>query len=406
MSDAMAGVKVVELAGWTFVPSAGAVLADWGADVIKIEHPETGDPQRGLNVGALGTSGPGGVSFILEQPNRGKRSFAVDVRSEEGRSLLLKLVAQADVFLTNFLPDSLGRLRLTVDDVRAANPNIIYARGTGYGVRGDEANKGGFDSAVYWSRAGIAEMLNTGGAEWPPFQRPAFGDVMGGLTLAGGISAALFKLAKTGEPSVVDVSLLGLGTWNLAPDLVAQGLLGDKGLVKFTVDDMPNPLMNYYKTSDGRMIQLMMLQADRFWPDVCRIIERPDMVDDPRFKNAPARFENRVECILELRKGFAARPLVEWRERLETTEGVWAVLQNPAEVIEDPQVTANGYLRPVKTEDGSFTYNLVANPVQFDETPPDLTRAPDHGQHTDEICLEIGLEWDEIIELKTSSVLL
>jgi crotonobetainyl-CoA:carnitine CoA-transferase CaiB-like acyl-CoA transferase len=405
MSDAMAGIKVVELAGWTFVPSAGAVLADWGADVIKIEHPESGDPQRGLNVGALGTSGPGGVSFILEQPNRGKRSLGVNVGTDKGRDLLLKLIASADVFLTNFLPDSLRRLRLTVEDVRAANPTIIYARGTGYGVRGDEANKGGFDSAVYWSRAGIADMLSTGDG-WPPFQRPAFGDVMGGLTLAGGISAALFKLARTGEPSVVDVSLLGIGAWNMAPDLVAQGLLGDKGLIRFTPDDMPNPLMNYYRTADGRLIQLMMLQADRFWPDVCRIVERPDLLTDPRFVDAPARFEHRVECIHELRSAFAARPLSEWRERLATTEGVWAVLQNPAEVIEDPQVLANGYLRPVTTEDGGFTYNLVANPIQFDETPPDLTRAPDHGQQTDDILLELGMDWDEIIELKTESVVL
>ena len=292
MSGAMAGVKVVELAGWTFVPSAGAVLADWGADVIKIEHPDTGDPQRGLSVGALGTSGPGGVNFILEQPNRGKRSFAVDVRSEQGREVLLNLIRQADVFLTNFLPGSLSRLRLTVDDVRAANPDIVYARGTGYGVRGDEVNRGGFDSAVYWSRAGIAEMLSTGDG-WPPFQRPAFGDVMGGLTLAGGIAAALFKRATTGEPSVIDVSLLGLGVWNVGADLVAQGLLGDKGLVRFTVDDMPNPLMNYYKTSEGRVIQLMMLQADRFWPDVCHLLERPDLLDDPRFADARARFEHR-----------------------------------------------------------------------------------------------------------------
>ncbi len=409
MAGAMSGVKIVELAGWTFVPSAGAVLADWGAEVVKIEHPETGDPQRGLNVGALGTSGPGGVSFILEQPNRGKRSFAVDIQSDAGRDLVLKLVAGADVFLTNFLPESLGRLRLTVDDVRAANPNIIYARGTGYGVRGDEANRGGFDSAVYWSRAGIAEMLSTpnaGPESWPPFQRPAFGDVMGGLSLAGGIAAALFKRGATGEPSVVDISLLGLGTWNMAPDIVAQGLLGEQGLVRFTVDDMPNPLMNYYRTGDGRLIQLMMLQADRFWPDVCRIVERPDMVDDPRFANSKARFENRVECIQELRKCFSSRPLAQWRERLATTAGVWAVLQTPAEVLDDPQVIANGYLRPVKTADGSFTYNLVANPIQFDETPPDLVRAPDHGQDTDDICLELGLDWDQIIELKTSSVLL
>jgi crotonobetainyl-CoA:carnitine CoA-transferase CaiB-like acyl-CoA transferase len=405
MSGVRQGVRVVELAGWTFVPTAGAVLADWGADVIKIEHPETGDPQRGLSVGAMGTTGPGGVSFMMEQPNRGKRSFGLDVRSEEGRALLLRLVEKADVFLTNLLPESLERLGLTVDDVRAVNPKIIYARGTGYGVRGEEANKGGFDSAVYWSRAGIASMLDVE-SDWPPFQRPAFGDIMGGLTIAGGIGAALFKRERTGEPSVIDVSLLGLGVWNIAPDMVASGLLGEKGLTHFGVNDMPNPLMNFYRTSDGRFLQLMMLQADRFWPDVCRIIDRPDLVDDPRFAKNAARFENRVECIQELRRAFETRPLAEWKERLSTTEGVWAALQKPDEVLKDPQVVANGYIRPVTTEDGSFTYGLVANPVQFDETPPDLRRAPDHGQHTDEICLELGLDWDEIIALKTSSTVL
>ncbi|WP_299950594.1 CaiB/BaiF CoA-transferase family protein [uncultured Modestobacter sp.] len=405
MSNVMQGVRVVELAGWTFVPSAGAVLADWGAEVIKIEHPETGDPQRGLNVGALGTAGPGGVSFMMEQPNRGKKSVGLDVASEAGRDLLLRLIAGADVFLTNLLPGSLERLRLSVEDVRAVNPSLVYARGTGYGVRGPEANSGGFDSAVYWSRAGIAAMLQGPDAEFPPFQRPAFGDIMGGLTLAGGISAALFKRERTGEGSVLDVSLMGLGVWNVAPDITATALMGEEKLTRFSVKDMPNPLMNYYQTSDGRWLQLMMLQADRFWPDVAAIVERSDFLDDPRFATAGARFQNRVECIEELRKAFAARPLAEWRERLTMTKGVWAVLQTPAEVLADQQVVANGYVRPVTTDEG-FEYSLVANPVQFDETPPDLVRAPDHGQHTDEVLLDLGLDYDEIIELKTSSVIL
>src|SRR6266446_6378798 len=257
MAGVLDGVKVVEVAGWTFVPAGGAVLADWGADVIKIEHPQTGDPQRGLSVGTVGAKGPGGVSFIVEQPNRGKRSLGLDIGSEKGRELLLSLVAQADVFLTNLLPGRLSRLRLTVDDLRAVNPKIIIARGTGQGVRGEDADKAGFDGSSYFARGAVAHMLTEPGAPWPPMQRPAFGDIVGGFALASGIAAALYRRERTGEPSVVDVSLLGTAAWQLAPDIVAAGLIGEDNLPRFTTDDMPNPIVNYYKTSDGRFIQLM-----------------------------------------------------------------------------------------------------------------------------------------------------
>ncbi|WP_322754183.1 CoA transferase [Frankia sp. Cas3] len=405
MSDVMAGVRVVEVAAWTFVPAAGAVLADWGADVIKIEHPETGDPQRGLVVGNVGAKDSRGINFLVEQPNRGKRSLALDIASEQGRELLLKLIGTADVFLTNLLADSLARLRLTVEDVRAANPNIIYARGTGQGIRGPDAQRGGFDSASYWSRGGIAAALTEPAAPWPPLQRPAFGDIMGGLTIAAGIAAALFKRERTGEPAVTDVSLLSTATWNLAPDVVAAGLLGSAGIPRFDVDDMPNPLTNYYRTSDGRYLNLVMLQSDRFWPEFATLVGRPDLIDDPRFKTAADRFTHRRACITEIRSIFSARPLAEWRETLSGLEGVWAAVQTAGELHQDPQVVENGYLRPVEADDGS-TFSLVASPIQFDETPPDLRRAPEHGQHTEEICLELGLGWEEIIALKEAGALL
>jgi crotonobetainyl-CoA:carnitine CoA-transferase CaiB-like acyl-CoA transferase len=405
MAGVLDGVKVVEVAGWLFVPAGGAVLADWGADVIKIEHPETGDPQRGLSVGTVGAKGAGGVSFIVEQPNRGKRSLGLDISTERGRELLLGLVAQADVFLTNLLPGRLRRLRLTVDDLRAVNPKIIIARGTGQGVRGSEADKPGFDGSSYFARGGIAHMLTEPGARWPAMQRPAFGDIVGGFALASGVAAALYRRERTGEPSVIDVSLLGTAAWQLAPDIVAAGLIGEDNLPRFTTDDMPNPIVNYYKTSDGRFIQLMMLQADRFWPEVCKLIDRPELATDERFATSAARFTNRGECIGLLREAFAARPLADWRTRMSTLEGAWAVVQTPGEVLTDPQARANGYILPVRSRDGQSTYDLVANPVQFDETPPELTRAPDSGEHTDQILdKELGLDRDAIVQLKIDNI--
>jgi crotonobetainyl-CoA:carnitine CoA-transferase CaiB-like acyl-CoA transferase len=396
------GVKVVELAAWTFVPSAGAVLADWGADVIKIEHPETGDPQRGLvNSGVV--AGKEGVNHFVEQPNRGKRSIGVDVSHPDGLEVVYKLVEQADVFLTNLLPGSQQRLGIDVDSIRARNPKIIYGRGHGYGSRGDEADRGGFDMAAYWARGGIGDAL-VSGDNYPPIQRPAFGDVFGGFAIAGGIAAALFRRERTGKPSVVDVSLLAAAVWQLGPDIVGSKVINST-IPKYDLEEMPNPVANVYRTGDNRFIALVLLQADRFWSDFCTRIGRPDMIGDERFGDAKNRFANRRECIAELRKTFESQPLKHWQEKLEGFDGVWDTFQNSLELHDDPQVKANGYL-PEVTDGNGNTFALAASPVQFDESAPQLRPAPGHGEHTDELLLELGLDWDQIIALKTSSAIL
>ena len=403
MQDVLAGVRVVEVAAWTFVPISGAVLAEWGADVIKIEHPETGDPQRGLVSSGL-VPGAGGVNFMFEIPNRGKRSVALDLSTDTGRELLYRLVETADVFVTNYLPDVRARLKIDVDDIRARNPNIIYVRGTGQGTRGAEAGRGGFDGATFWARAGLATAFTPANAEWPVDQRPAFGDVLGGLTIAGGIAAALARRERTGTPSVVDVSLLGLGLWSLGPDVTSAKLYEGVEIPTFDRDSTPNPLVGTYPTKDGRFITIILLQADRFWPDLCEHLDRPDLVDDPRFANAAARYENRRECIQELRTIFRSRTYEEWRARLQTLAGVWAPVQTPLELHDDPQVAANGFLEPIATDSGEF--RLPANPVQFDEMPAQVNRAPEHGEHTDEVLLELGLSYDEILEHKIAGAVL
>ncbi|HEY3844421.1 MAG TPA: CaiB/BaiF CoA-transferase family protein [Acidimicrobiales bacterium] len=404
MAGPLDGYRVVEVAAWTFVPAAGAVLADWGADVLKVEHPETGDPQRGLIASGIVPSA-GGVNYIMEQPNRGKRSIGIDISTPDGLEILLRLVETADVFVTNFLPGSCERLGIGLDAIRARNPKIIYARGHGQGVRGDRAGRGGFDLAVYWAQSGIADALTVTEGSYPPFQRAAFGDVVGGQTIAGGIAAALLKRERTGEPSVIDVSLLHLGLWQLSADVVASGVIGQR-VPKYDRSEMPSPLTNVYKTSDGRFLYLVYLQADRFWSEIChKVLERPDLVEDERFATAAVRFQHRKECIEIFDEIFASQPLAYWRERLDAIGGVWGPVHNALEVHNDPQVIANGYL-PELTDDNGSTFRLVSNPVQFDETPPQLRRAPNHGEHTDEILLEMGDDWERIIALKESGAIL
>lgn len=403
MTDILAGVRVVELAAWSFVPSAGAVLADWGADVIKVEHPETGDPQRGLVSSGI-VAGAGGVNHFIEQPNRGKRSFGLDSSSPEGLEVLMKLIETADVFLTNLLPDSRERMGIDVEQVRARNPKIIYARGHGYGTKGELAAQGGFDLAAYWSRGGIGEAYAAGDGSYPPIQRPAFGDVYGGLTIASGIAGALFKRERTGEPSVVDVSLLGAAIWQLGPDVVGAGVTG-ADIPKYHLPEMPNPVASIYQTRDGRHIAFVLLQADRFWMDFCTRLGRSDLIADERFANAMVRFENRVECIVELRRTFGEHDLGHWEKAFAGFDGVWDVMRTAREVHDDPQVIANGYL-PRTTDANGNEFALAASPVQFDETPLTLRCAPGHGEHTDELLAELGYDDEGIIDLKVNSVVL
>jgi crotonobetainyl-CoA:carnitine CoA-transferase CaiB-like acyl-CoA transferase len=391
------------MAAWTFVPAAGAVLADWGADVIKIEHPETGDPQRGLISSGV-VSGAGGVNHFVEQPNRGKRSVAIDTRTPDGLELLMKIVETADVFLTNLLPDSRERMGIDVDQVRARNPKIIYARGHGYGTKGELAAQGGFDLAAYWARGGIGDAYSAGDGSYPPIQRPAFGDVYGGLSIAAGIAGALLKRERTGEPSVVDVSLLNAAIWQLGPDIVGAGITGHD-IPKFDLEEMPNPVASIYKTKDSRFVAFVLLQADRFWSDFCTRLGRTDMIEDERFANAMVRFGNRKECIAELRNTFESEDLTHWEKAFAGFDGVWDVIHTAHEVHNDKQALINGYL-PRATNANGIEFALAASPVQFDETPLELERAPEHGEHTDVLLSELGFNDQEIIEFKINSVVL
>ncbi|MHB1584115.1 MAG: CaiB/BaiF CoA transferase family protein [Acidimicrobiales bacterium] len=405
MEGPLTGIKVVEVASWSFVPAAGAVLAEWGADVVKVERLEGGDPQRGLVATGVVPEAESGVDYLIEQPNHAKRSLAVDLKHPEGRQVVLDLCAGADVFLTNWLPGPRRRARIDVDDIRAVNPGIIYVRGTGQGVRGPDAERGGYDGSAFWARAGTVDQLTSADDPYGPTQPPAFGDLIGGQTIAGGIAAALYRRAATGTPSVVDVSLMAVGMWMMSPGIVSQrGRLGPSQRPP-TREEAPNPVANRYRTRDGRVVHLVMLQAGRFWPELVRAVGRPALADDPRFADAEALRRHHGEARAVLEEVFAARTLAEWRSALASVEGVWAVAQTPAEVHDDAQATANGYLAEVAASEGP-SFRLVANPVQFDESPPVLRPAPSFGEHTDEILGELGLDTGAILALKIAGAVL
>ncbi len=402
MTDVMKGVRILEVAEHTFVPAASAVLADWGADVIKIEHAVRGDAMRGLGrTGVMDLSK--GVHVLNEHSNRGKRSLGLDLAHPEGLALLYALSRTCDVFLTNKLPGTLARLRIDVADIRAQNPKIIYVRGTSFGVRGDDRDRGGYDMSGFWCRGGSAAAVSP--AELPgvlPQPGPAYGDSMGGITIAGGIAAALFKRERTGEPSVVDVSLLGLGAWAMSAAIALSLQLKRPwstpmpgGTASF------NPLVGTYATSDGRYICLVMLQAAKYWADVCLHLDHPELAQDPRFAGAEKLAANAGEAVVTLREVFRTRTLAEWTARFRTLEGQWAPVQNTLEVAADPQVRANGYVARTTTREGT-PFDLVASPVQFDEAPTGTRRAPEFNEHGDEILRELGLDIERILELKAA----
>jgi crotonobetainyl-CoA:carnitine CoA-transferase CaiB-like acyl-CoA transferase len=392
------GIRVLEVAMYGFVPSAGAVLADWGAEVIKVEHAVTGDPQRGLRQTGM-YKVEGDPNPNIEHANRGKRSLGLDMSKPEGLDVLHGLVRRADVFLTSFLPDSRQKLKIDVDDIRAVNPRIIYARGSALGPRGLESDKGGYDMTAFWCRASTAVSITPAGMSGlinPP--SPAYGDTISGTNLAGGIAAALLRRERTGEASIVDVSLLGSGLWAMGQAIAVSLHLNKAWAAPAmgTHASVTNPLSGLYATADGRYLSLVMLQPGKFWADVCRHLDRPELADDPRFASAELIGANTEAAVALLKETIATRTLAEWAERFATLSGPWAPVQDTLQLADDGQIRANEYLRP------AGELKLVSSPVQFDVQAPDLVAAPAFAAQTDEILQELGLDWDRILALKAA----
>ncbi|WP_460303387.1 CaiB/BaiF CoA transferase family protein [Actinocorallia aurea] len=391
------GIRVLEVAMYGFVPSAGAVLAEWGAEVIKVEHAVHGDPQRGLRqTGSFRVEGEENPN--VAHANRGKRSIGLDMSVPEGRELLKELIARADVFLTSFLPSAREKFEIDVAHVRAVNPKAIYARGSALGPRGRESDKGGYDMTAFWSRGATAASITPPNVEGLVSPTPAYGDTISGTNLAGGIAAALFRRERTGEPSVVDVSLLGSGLWAMGHAIALSQLLDRPWEAPVTGGhaSLANPLSGLYRTSDGRYLSFVMLQPGKFWADVCRHIDRPELIDDPRFATAELIAEHTGDAVEILREVLGSRTLAEWTDAFATLAGPWAPVQDTLQVAGDAQIRANEYLIRAGGLD------LVANPVQFDVAAPAPAAAPEFAAQTEEILQELGFDWDRIIALKAA----
>jgi crotonobetainyl-CoA:carnitine CoA-transferase CaiB-like acyl-CoA transferase len=403
MKKPLKGIRVLEVAQFTFVPSAGAVLADWGADVIKIENPVTGDGQRGL-VTVLGRSASKpGASFapIVEAPNRGKRSVGLSLALDQSRPAFEELARRSDVFLTNHLPQTRAKLRIGVDDVRRINPDIIYVVGSGFGARGSDRDVGAYDATAFWARGGSADGVTADDADAPAFMPAgAYGDNIGGITIAGAVAAALFGRQATGEPSVIDVSLLAVGAWTMQFDV---NLAMQYGCALPKVDSRTpatgNPLTGAYRCADGRFVQLSMLQPTRYWPQFCRLFGMDAAADDPRFASMESLAANADEAVALVADAIGCRTLDDCKRLLNQASGPWAQVQNAWEVANDESLIVNGRIAEVVDAQGS-TQKLVASPAQFDEAAADLRRAPMFAEHTDEVLRELGIGEEELLDLK------
>ncbi len=408
MIKVMQGVRVLEVAQFTFVPAAGAILADWGADVIKVEDPVRGDTQRGfLNMGGIQLDPE--RHTMIEHPNRGKRSVGIDIGTPEGQELIYELAKTADVFLTNLLPRVRQKNKIDIEHIRAANPNIIYVRGTAWGNKGPERESGGFDGTAFWSRSGIAIAMTPEELPGPLTQGiPAFGDSIGGMFIAGGISSALFHRERTGEATELDISLMSAAAWasgTVIAQVAETGVLG-RNPMPGTGGAARNPFMGNYQASDGGTINLCTISPTGHIRSLFEHVGVPEAADDPRFSEPTALFENAGAASDILVKAFAAQPFEYWRQHLKTYSGQWAPIQSFRDFLTDEQAIANDTFIEVEGGDASGRpLKLVRGPVQFNGEALETTRAPQASEHTELVLMELGLEWDRIEELKAKGAI-
>jgi crotonobetainyl-CoA:carnitine CoA-transferase CaiB-like acyl-CoA transferase len=392
--------KVLEYSTYVAAPSAGGMLADWGAQVTKIE-PLRGDPIRGYfnSVGRDMADNP-----IFDVDNRGKRSIALDTAGVQGAAIIRRLLAETDVFLTNLRPGSLQRAGLDWDSVREINPRLVFASVTGYGLAGDDRDRPGFDVAAYWARGGVANMTVPKGAE-PLMMRIGVGDHVTGLAVVSGILAALLEREGSGAGRLVEVSLLRTGIYSVSSELAIQQRLGRVASNRERHRAL-NPLNNFFRAADGNWVCILARHgpANTDWREICTAIGVTDLVDDPRFATPKDRRANAAGLIDLLDAAFGKLSLQELAQRLDAEDVAWAPVQSPAQVLADPQAQAAGAFVDIPTHAGG-SVRSIAGPVRFHgiEHGP---RAPTPlvGEHTAAVLSDIGFSPQAIAALADEKV--
>ncbi len=403
MKMALEGIRVLDVSEAGLAPVCCRILADMGAEVIKVERTGGGDQTRGL-LKISGDVPVYDINYVFEFYNFNKKGITLDLKQPEGRQILHQLVAKTDVFVCNFRPHALKSLKLEYETLSKINPRLIYMHLSGYGLHGPERDTGAYDFVGYWARSGVMASLGEPGTPLP-FQVPGFGDNTTGMYAAAAILMALFHRERTGEGQEVCVSLLGGGIWSMGivlSSVLATGL--EYPRVSRTCQS--NPIFNSYECADGKWLQLACIQGDRYWHGVCRALELGELEDDPRFATHRQRMENNVALITILDKVFKSRPQAEWAERMGKEDIIWTRVKTPAEIAADPTPWANGYFREIDHPAGK-KLKAILPPWQFSKTPPTIrTTAPEYGQHTEEVLTDLlGLSWEDISALKDKGVI-
>jgi|TARA_Y100000294_G_scaffold175758_1_gene196572 crotonobetainyl-CoA:carnitine CoA-transferase CaiB-like acyl-CoA transferase len=408
---ALEGIRVVDWTIWQFGPVAATMLGDLGADVVKIEALD-GDPGRAVfAAGGVDRSLPAGRNAYFEANHRNKRCVALDLKQPEGVKVVRQLVESADVFVQNFRKGVAERLGLGYETLKKTNPGLVYASATGYGPEGPDSELPALDAAAQ-ARSGLMFATGPEGAEPYPVQG-VVGDQIGGITLGFGILAGLVARSLHGIGQKIDVSHLSSSIW-------LQGLAVSMGMLtqhkpdseinlssKPSRTDAYNPLANYYRCSDDRWIMIADFQADRYWPSFASAVGLEELIDDPRYHDTLARGDNRRVLIQMLDDAFSRKTYVEWAEILtKSGDHIFSLVQTLPELADDPQVIANGYLANVEHPDLG-TVKLADHPVRYSETPHSIRSvAPELGQHTEEVLLELGYTWEDISGLQDLGVIL
>lgn len=389
------GIRVVEAATMIMVPTAAMVLADYGADVVKVEPIGTGDNYRHFHL--LKGMPNSEIPYPFLQDNRNKRSVALNLKDPDGLAVLKKMLAEADVFMTNFRPQALERLGLSYEEVAAINPRIVFAYANGYGEKGPDADKPGYDTISYWARSGIEHaMLPLEG--WPRPIPPGTGDHPTGMTLFGAIMLALFERQRTGKGRKVTTSLMANGTFSNAC-VVGAAICGAEFLPIVPREEAYNFAALYYHSSDGEIFKMAIVNMEKRWPSLCRAIDRPDLIEDSKFVTQEARYDNMRELIIIFDEAFSSKDMTHWTKQFEKNDVPFSVPSEYPTVAEDPQMFANDVFIEVEDPDHG-TVLAVNSPIQVhgvDKAPP--TTAPRLGQHSKEVVSGLGYTEDEVNDL-------